>query len=207
VDQRECSPRLNALAGLRALIVKRPAITTVETLVGPVRGRARTHLLTGYVHKPYPRIYAMLARRAGFDSALIVRGVEGGVIPSLRQEGKLFYYRRGGEEQALDLRPADFGIDASVRAVPLPGAPGEAKEGGDEVAASFDADSAARAAADAGLAALAGAPGATRDALTYAAAICLWQVGRFDTLRAAADRVREVLDSGRVLHRFEAARR
>ncbi len=207
VDQRECSPRLYALAPLRALIVKRPALTTVETLVGPVRGRARTHLLTGYVHKPYPRIYAILARRAGFDSALIVRGVEGGVIPSLRQEGKLFYYRQGGEEQALDLRPADFGIDASVRAVPLPGAPGEAKEGGDEIAASFDAGSAARAAADAGLAALAGAPGATRDALTYAAAICLWQVGRFDTLRAAADRAREVLDSGRALQRFQAARR
>jgi uroporphyrin-III C-methyltransferase/precorrin-2 dehydrogenase/sirohydrochlorin ferrochelatase len=38
------------------------------------------------VHKPYPRIYALLARHAGFDSALIVRGVEGSVIPLLSHD-------------------------------------------------------------------------------------------------------------------------
>ena len=69
VDQKAFCPQLYALAPLRTLIVKRPAITTTEVLAGPVRGRRRTHLVTGYVHKPYPRIYALLARHAGFDSA------------------------------------------------------------------------------------------------------------------------------------------
>lgn len=205
VDQSRYAPRLHELTALRSLIVKRPAITTVETLVGPIRARKATHTLTGYVHKPYPRIYAMLARHAGFDSALIVRGVEGGVIPSLRQEGKLFWYRDKGEEQALEINPADFGIDQGVRAVPVPGNLGKAKQDGDEIAVAFDTANAAQAAAEAGLAALAGSPGATRDGLTYATAICLWHLKRFPTLGAAAAHVRGVLDSGAALARFKHA--
>src|ERR1700730_9026214 len=92
VDQQVFCPKLHRLAALRTLIVKRPAITTAEVLAGPLRGRLKTHLVTGYVHKPYPRIYALLARHAGFDSALIVRGVEGSVIPLLSQTGKVFRY-------------------------------------------------------------------------------------------------------------------
>jgi len=53
------------------------------------------------VHKPYPRIYALLARHAGFDSALLVRGVEGGVVPSLRQTGVCFSYRNQHEDYPL----------------------------------------------------------------------------------------------------------
>jgi len=206
VDQRHYCPKLYNLGKLRALIVKRPAITTVETLVGPIRGRRRTHTITGYVHKPYPRIYALLARRAGFDGALIVRGVEGGVIPSLRQEGKVFFYRDKGAEQSLSLTPADFGIEQPVRAVPIPDSLRQSRESADETAVAFDTDAAAQAAADAGLEAIAGKPGATRDALIYAAAVCLWHLGRFDTLRAAAEAVRKILESGRVRARFEASR-
>ena len=80
-DQSVFNSRLHALAELRSLIVKRPALTTVEVMAGPVRGRRRTHVVTGYVHKPYAAIYTMLARCAGFDSALIVRGIEGGNHP------------------------------------------------------------------------------------------------------------------------------
>jgi len=203
VDQRAFCPSLHALIGLRDLIVKRPAITTVETLTGPLRGLRKTHLMTGYVHKPYSRIYALLARAAGFDSALIVRGVEGGVIPSLRQAGKLFYYRDRNkemhEEQALDLSPGELGIEQSVRAVPLPGS-----VEGDEAKPNFDATVAAQAAAEFGLAALGGAPGATRDSLVYAAAVCLWHVRRYDSLVAAAAAVRQVLDSGTALAHFKS---
>ncbi len=199
VDQRAFCPKLHDLIGLRSLIVKRPAITTVETLVGPLRGRQKTHVMTGYVHKPYPRIYALLARAAGFDSALIVRGVEGGVIPSLRQAGKLFYYRDKGEEQALELNPIELGIEQTLRAVPLPGSSGE-DEGVDR---KLDTTAAAQAAAELGLAALAGAPGATRDGLVYAAALCLWHVRRHDTLVQAAAAVRQVLDRGAALARFK----
>jgi anthranilate phosphoribosyltransferase len=206
VDQKAFCPKLYALTGLRTLIVKRPAITTAEVLAGPVRGRQKTHLVTGFVHKPYPRIYAMLARHAGYDSALIVRGVEGGVIPGLSQTGKVFQYHAGGEETSTEFKPAELGIEQSVRAPRIPGMP--AAEGGEEAAgeAPFDAAAVAKAAAEAGMAALAGERGATRDCLVYGAALCLWHLGRHGDLRSAAEAVRAVLDRGQALEHLRQVR-
>jgi len=203
VDQRAFCPQLHGLIALRSLIVKRPAITAVETLVGPIRASGKTHVMTGYVHKPYPRIYALLARAAGFDSALIVRGVEGGVIPSLRQAGKLFYYHDKGEEQALEVNPSELGIEQTVRAVPLPKSPAGDEAGGEDTV-TLDTAVAAQAAAELGLNALAAAPGPTRDSLVYAGALCLWHLRRYATLAQAADAVRQVLDQGAALARFKA---
>lgn len=198
VDQSAFCPSLHDLIDLRTLIVKRPAITTVEVLAGPVVGHRRTHLVTGYVHKPYPRIYAMLARHAGFHSALLVRGVEGGVIPSLRQTGKFVFYKDMGEEQSVEVDPGDLGIDQSVRAAPIP--EGLPPAGGhDEIGMDVDAGAVAKAAAEAGIAALQGAPGAIRDALVYGGAAVLWHLGRAEGLTQAADRVRACLDSGAAL--------
>lgn len=202
VDQEAFCPKLHGLAGLRALIVKRPSITTTEVLAGPVRGRLKTHLMTGYVHKPYPRIYALLARHAGFDSALIVRGVEGGVIPSLCQTGKVFRYRDGGEERSDEFQPAPLGFHHTVRAARLPGvAAGEGREGDDDEATP-DLASVAKAAAESGMEALAGRAGPTHDALAYGAALCLWHLGRFPSVSAAADAVRQVMASGKALERL-----
>jgi anthranilate phosphoribosyltransferase len=200
VDQKAFCPKLYALTQLRTLIVKRPAITTAEVMAGPVRGRRKTHLVTGYVHKPYPRIYALLARHAGFDSALIVRGVEGGVIPGLTQTGKVFRVLGGAEETAAEFKPADLGIEQSVRAPRIPGA---GEEGERETP--LDTAAVARAAAEAGKAALAGAPGPTRDCLVYGAALCLWHLGRHGSLKEAADAVRGVLDGGQALARLHQA--
>lgn len=205
VDQKDFCPQLHALAPLRTLIVKRPAITTVEVLAGPVRGRARTHLVTGFVHKPYPRIYALLARSAGFDSALIVRGLEGGVVPSARHTGRLFQYHDGGEERSRDITPDEFGIVEPVRGAPLPEALTAQGREGDDVTAAFDNEAAARATVHAGMAALAGEPGPMRDALVCAGASCLWHLKRHDTLRAAAEAVRSALDGGAALARFKPA--
>lgn len=198
LDQRVFCPKLHALIALRTLIVKRPALTTVETLLGPVRARGRTHLLTGFVHKAYPRIYALLARASGFDSALIVRGVEGGVTPSLRQSGRLFHYTGTEEEKEVTLLPADFGIADGVRPATQSNTQRE-NSGAEGAETPFDAASAARDAAAAGLAALRGTAGPTRDALISAGAICLWHLGRCDSLRTAADVIREALDSQRAL--------
>jgi anthranilate phosphoribosyltransferase len=201
VDQKAYCPKLYDLIGLRTQIVKRPVITTVEVCIGPIRGRRKTHLVTGYVHKAYPRIYALLARQAGFDSALIVRGVEGGVIPSLQKAGRFFYYRDQGEDYSVDIDPAELSIDQSVRAVPLPADLQKAGGAGE----TFDATTLAQAAAQAGMEALAGQPGPTREGLVFSAALCLWQVGRYDSVPAAARAVREVLDSGRALVRMQRA--
>lgn len=200
VDQKAFCPSLHALTGLRSLIVKRPAITTVETEVGPIRGRTKTHLVTGYVHKPYPRIYALLARHAGFASALIVRGIEGGVIPSMRQTGRFHYYHGDGELQYVELAPADFGNDQPLVAPPLP----VDDANGENLGPSNPPDNhaAAKTAADAGLDALAGAAGPVRENLVCAAAACLWHLKRYPSVMAAAGAVRRILDSGRARARI-----
>jgi anthranilate phosphoribosyltransferase len=193
-DQAQYAPRLHALKDLRKLMVKRQAITTAETQAMPVRGRAKNFFMTGFVHKPYPRIYALLAREAGFDSALIVRGVEGGVIPSLRQDARMFVYRDRGDEVQWDFNAAQAGISQDVRAPLLPGHT-EAEEVEQEKPA-FDARAMAQAAAEAGLAALGGQKGATYDALVMGSGLVLWGLGKADSLAAGADRARQVLDSG-----------
>lgn len=205
-DQKAFCPKLHRLAALRTLIVKRPALTTAEVLAGPVRGRLKTHLVTGYVHKPYPRIYALLARHAGFDSALIVRGVEGGVIPSLSQTGKVFHYHDRGEETSTEFKPAELGIEQTVRAPRVPGAAADGATEDDEAGPVFEPATIAKAAAAAGQAALAGEPGPTRDSLIYGAALCLWHLGRRASLQSAAEAVRGVLDRGEALNRLQRMR-
>jgi len=203
LDQSAYAPALYNLAPLRARIIKRPVLTTVEVLIRPLQARNKTHLLTGYVHKAYPPVYASLARFAGFDSAMIVRGVEGGVIPSLQQPAKLFYYHDQGEEQSRELNPKEIGIDQSTRAVPLPRDLPPAPAA-DAIATPFDVEAAAQAAADAGLAALQGQPGPARDALVYAAAISLTHLGRAASMAEGADAARAVLDNGAALARLRA---
>ncbi len=205
VDQSRFCPPLNQLIDFRTQMVKRSAITTVEVLTGPIRGQNKTHLVTGYVHKPYPPIYAMLARHSGFASALLVRGVEGGVVPSLRQTGKFFYYRDPARDELLelDMEPAELAIHQEVRAAPLPADLPGSRQVGDEIMVTVDTSAMAAAAAAAGKAALGGEPGPIRDALAYAGGMCLWHLGRVESVQEGADRVRRVLDNGEALARLK----
>ena len=197
LDQSRSCPALHALAALRDLIVKRPVLSTVERAIGPVRARGRTHLVTGYVHPRYPEIYAGLARHAGFDSALLVRGVEGGVAPSLCQAVRLHRYRKeGGDCEAETVPPGEAGVRQTLRAPPLP----PALEGEHEASGGL-----AGSAAAAGLAALSGVAGATRDALVLCGALCLRQARPELSPARAAERVRRALDGGEARARFEAA--
>ena len=203
VDQAKFCPKLHDLVALRQQMIKRPVLTTVEVLAKPIEGKQKTHFITGYVHKPYPPVYAMLARHVGFDSALLLRGTEGGVIPSLRQVGKYFAYHDMGEEQPVDIDPSSIGIQQDVRAVPLPDNLPEATQTVDEVALTVNVEAAAKAAADAGMAALKGEKGATYDSLVYVGAITLQHLGKHADLQSAAEQVRSVLDSGAAAARIK----
>jgi anthranilate phosphoribosyltransferase len=132
-----------------------------------------------------------------------VRGVEGGVIPSLRQTGKAFYYHDRGEEQSLEFNPMDFSVHQTVRAPQIPDGTSREGKAGDDVAGIVDTAVVAKLAAEAGMEALAGKPGPTRDGLICAAALCLRHLKRHDSLKDAADAVREVLDSGKALERIQ----
>jgi len=103
MDQAVFNPQLHSLNELRNRIVKRPVLSTTEVLLDPIRGQKSTHLVTGYVHKPYRETYAMLARYCNYNSLLLVRGTEGGVIPSFRKDAHIVHYVNGGTEQELDI--------------------------------------------------------------------------------------------------------
>jgi anthranilate phosphoribosyltransferase len=202
LDQSVFCPILHDLIDFRTEIIKRTVITTVEVLVGPIRGRQATHAMVGYVHKAYPPLYADLARQAGFQTAMIIKGVEGSVMPSLTQAAKMFHYYDQGEEQELLMDPATLGIEQAERSVPLPEGIEKVKGGG-----ASDAQSVAviaRQAADAGLAALSGQQGPAYDSLVYAAAVALHHLNR-ESLQGSAERVRQVLNDGSALARFNAA--
>jgi anthranilate phosphoribosyltransferase len=204
VDQQQFAPALHALMPLRKRMVKRQVLNTVESLLGPIRARHKTHFMSGYVHKAYPPIYAALAHQAGFDSAMFMRGVEGGTIPSLQQAGRLFSYYANGELEQRDLSPDDVSIQATSRAVPLPAdLPEPPVEEG--VMLSVDGNALAAASASQGLAALGGKQGMMYDSLVYAGAIALTHLQRFKAMPEAAEAVRGVLDSGAALERFKAA--
>jgi len=203
VDQSSFCPSLSGLADFRKRIVKRAAISTAEVLTGPVRGRKKTHLLTGYVHNEYPPIYTMLARHSGFDSALLLRGTEGGVTPSLRKRGEFVRYWEQGEDTVVEADPAEIGIEQVNRLVPIPPAllPKKDREfGPDENNAEI-----AKLAAKEGLAALEGKNSPTSDALLYSASLTLWHLGRYDSVPDAAFVVREILSSGTTVERFRRA--
>ncbi|MCK5903542.1 MAG: anthranilate phosphoribosyltransferase [Cocleimonas sp.] len=205
IDQSQFAPKLHDLIPLRQRIIKRQVLTTVEVLLGPIRAKNKTHFMSGYVHKAYPPIYASLARHSGFDSAMFVRGVEGGIIPSLQQSGRLFYYHDKGEEKQRDLSPKDINIKAPTRAVTIPDALTTVTEGKDAIASKVDANELSAVSATMGLAALAGEKGLYYDALVYSASICLTHLNRYQTMSDAADAVKRVLDNGDALAKLKAA--
>jgi len=203
VDQSTFCPSLFDMAQFRKRIVKRSAISTAEVLTGPIRGRKKTHLLTGYVHNAYPPIYTMLARHSGFSSTLLLRGTEGGVTPSLRKRDEFVRYWERSEDEVFEADPLEINIEQDNRLVPIPQelSPNKNRDfGPDENNSEI-----AKLAAKEGLGALEGTRNATSDALLYSASLTLWHLGRYDSIQEAAVVVRKILSSGKVAERFRSA--
>ena len=160
------------------------------------------------MHKGYPPVYARLAAAGGFDTATVVRGVEGGVVPSLAQDSRVFTSADGERLEETALEPAAIGVGHAERAVPLP--PELAEDDARTVRSVRAPDNPfarrlAEHAARIGLAALDGAPGHARDSLVYAGAVALVGTGHAPTLAAGAERVRRALDDGSARARLSAA--
>jgi anthranilate phosphoribosyltransferase len=203
-SQQLLAPQLAALAMLRTRIVKRPSLTTIEVALNSIVPIRSSHLVTGFVHKPYPPIYAALAEAAGFSSSLLVRGVEGGVVPSLSQPGRYFKSVVGKDLTQVDINPAHIGIDRAARAVPLPATLQTDSVRSVKAPGNPFAEELATYSANLGMRALNAEHGCTRDSLVYAAAVILHGRGSAGSMPEAADRVREVLDNGSALGHFNA---
>ena len=182
IDQAQATPNLYALQDLRTKMIKRPSLATLEKLIMPIKASAKTHLQVGFVHKEYPPILACLAQQVGFASALIMRGIEGGILPTLREPSNCF---QGLQPCRFD--PKQFAIEQTTR--------GALPQAFEKVTAEETAEL--------GLKALAGQTGVAFDSLIYGAAIALWHCGLQPSQQQAADHVRQVIQSGRAKAYFE----
>ena len=203
-DQSVCAPKLYELKDLRSEIIKRPVITTIEVLANPIKAK-NTHFVTGYVHKPYPPIYLMLARNAGFDSSIVIRGTEGGVVPSLRQKANAhFYLNKEKSDSLMEVEPdKDLKINQTVRAVKIPDA-FEKKTKLDKIEIKVDPLEIAKESLRLGMEALSGTNGPMRDCIALSTTIMLQHVSQH-SLADCYKEINDVLDSGAALKRFKEA--
>jgi anthranilate phosphoribosyltransferase len=186
IDQQHATPALFALKDLRTRMIKRPSLAALEKLIMPIKAEGHTHLQIGFVHKAYPNVLAWLAQQVGFHSALVIRGLEGGVLPTLREPANCFRtWEKDVETCVMD--PTDYGIDQTTRGV-LP---------------ELDQTVTAKHTVELGIDALSGKAGPAFDSLVYGAAMTLWHCGLQTSPKQAADHVRQVITSGRAKAFFE----
>lgn len=215
-DQRQFCPALHSLTDLRARMIKRPAMSTTESMLCPVHGANTTHLVTGYVHKPYKDTYAMLARHCGYHSYMLIKGTEGGVVPSFRAPARVV---RGEQISAIDAQednvPTDdkyrqhevdidldeIGMLRDFRAMDIPDTVTES----DVTGMKWDIAALAGTCAQAGLDALAGKQSPIHDASIMSAALILWHRGLSIDMPTAIKLAKSAVDSGEALARLQAA--
>lgn len=223
LDQSVITPNLAALNTLRDLMVKRPCLSTIECCVQPFQAEQSNTLVTGYVHKPYPPIYAMCADIAGYSNAVFVRGVEGGVVPSLAQVSRYFPWQQSnhngeGDVVAFDditltevpIEPAKLDLSHQERSVPWP------------KLETSDHDGCAKVCAELGMEALQGQPGLMQDAVRLGAAVAYCAhvneneneneknkhgAGAQNALKSALESVDAVLSTGKAWRRFDEQRK
>ena len=203
LDQKHYIGSLHDLVELRDTMVKRSCLSTLEVVLRPLFGAKSTHLLTGFVHKAYPPVYAMLARQSGFDSAAIVRGVEGGCIPSLSQLSRYFGYRDDGTMKLFKLVPGDLGIVQDARAVAVPEQYVDDIEQTCYQNTQVLEDVVAHT-LEMGLDALGNTPGPMQDSIIYGVSIGLVHTGLVSELGKGAELARNAIASGEALARFDA---
>ena len=115
-------------------------------------------------------------------------------MPSLRQKGLMISYHQGIEKDQVEIDPKLLGINRELRAIAFP----------NKLENGIKKDLLAEYAVNLGRSALSGESGIFYDGLVYSASLILWHLGKSKTLPSAADRVREVLNSGKALNRLEA---
>jgi len=186
IDQQYATPELFALQDLRTRMIKRPCLATLEKLIMPVKAQGKTHLQIGFVHKEYPPILARLAQQMGFESSLIIRGIEGGILPTLRELSNCFR-SFNGELQQCAFDPSEFGIEQTTRGV-LP-------VRDDKVTAEQTVEL--------GIQALDGQSGPAFDSLVFGGAMALWHCGLEQSQQQAAVYIRQTIESGKAKTYFE----
>ena len=192
VDQSNYAQSLNALNDLRDRIVKRTALTTLERLLMPLSGN-KTHLVLGYVHKAYPSIYASIAAAAGYDSTLLLKGVEGGLAPALNKPLRQFFIEGDlpdDVDQEKQLIESAELFSSKSAALPL------------NLSDGFVSEKAVQECFDVGMSVLNGQVNDARQSLCLAVGQILYAHKKASSLSDAIKEVASCLDDGSALARF-----
>lgn len=201
IDQSQYASSLFTLQGLRDQIVKRTAVTTLERLLMPIKAQGKTHFVLGYVHKAYPQIYAAVAQIAGYDSALLIKGVEGGLTPALNKPLRRFYF------DVSELRTMDFSNEEIVQQYKQV-LNTEGLDNYKQQAEQIKQDSEPQGqkvvedCLTIGLDVLSGKQSVARDSLCLAAGQILWAHKRADSLLDGIQKIAHVLDNGKAKSLF-----
>jgi anthranilate phosphoribosyltransferase len=195
LDQSQYAPELFLLGEFRDRIVKRTALTTLERLLMPIQANYKTHMVLGYVHKAYPEIYSSVAAMAGYSSALLSKGVEGGFVPALNKPIRQFQFDFDAPDWAVAKKKL---IDVPAQLAAVEAAPGVLN------CANQDADLAAQNCLELGLEALAGRHNSLRNSLIVASAQIISIHQATDNFYSAVDKVQNCLDNGSAQDSFRS---
>lgn len=188
IDQRQYAQSLNQLHELRDRLVKRTALTTLERILMPIKGTRETHLVLGYVHKAYPDIYSEVALAAGYDSVLLLKGLEGGLAPAINKPLRRYHVTKSdavSPQKHIEEVSALFNRNVSGPSL-------RSEQNHVEQALAV------------GLEALSGTQGVARDSLTLASANILLSHSHFTSLADAVENVHRCLDNGSAQASFES---
>jgi anthranilate phosphoribosyltransferase len=100
---QQSHPKLDALKDMRAEIVKRPMLATMEKMLMPLQAKTN-YLATNYFHPGYEESMLAVAALGGWDIALVGNGMEGTTLYGLHKTAKLFVHlnKIGAQEKKLD---------------------------------------------------------------------------------------------------------
>tara|TARA_A100001015_G_scaffold263971_1_gene311283 strand:+ start:3495 stop:4790 length:1296 start_codon:yes stop_codon:yes gene_type:complete len=117
LDQTTFFQELHSLNSLRAALVKRPVLTTIEKFMLPIQAE-KTYMVTGYTHPPYrKKSIDLLNHLQRLDGFVLVRGMEGSAQPPLDKRCPAVICQNGNESETF-LRPNDFGFSEIDRVQP-----------------------------------------------------------------------------------------
>ena len=99
----DCLPELENLRTIRAEIVKRPMLATLEKILMPLQADGKNFLATTYFHRGYEISLTEIAKRSQFDRVILGNGMEGTTLFGIHKESKVFIQDGDEETQARSL--------------------------------------------------------------------------------------------------------
>jgi anthranilate phosphoribosyltransferase len=181
---QQSHPKLDALKDMRAEIVKRPMLATMEKVLMPLQAKTN-YLATNYFHPGYEESMLAVAALGGWDIALVGNGMEGTTLYGLHKTAKLFVHlnKVGVQEKKLDLsRELDPSTVQQIE---------EAFDAVKEIPASRES------VAELGEQALQGKDGPAAPLIAWQAATLSYLFGRFPDVSSGYETAHQFIKSGR----------